>query len=64
MLVLLIALAALVGVTPVANAMPAGSAIEIVFDQFTPVVPKAKGTLRISGRVLNISGRSIDNVSV
>ena len=63
-LALLIALAALVGITPVALAMPEGSTIEIVFDQFTPVVPKVKGTLRISGRVLNISSRPINNVSV
>ena len=63
-LVVLLALAAMVGVTPTAHAMPEGSTIEIVLDQLTPVVPKAKGTLRISGRVLNISGRSIDNVSV
>ena len=44
--------------------MPEGSAIEVVLDQFTPIVPKVKGKLRISGRVVNISGRSIENVSV
>lgn len=63
-LAVLITVAALAGVAPSAGAIPANSQIEIVLDQFTPVVPKPKGTLRISGRVLNISGRSIENVSV
>lgn len=60
----LLSTAALAGGATPARAIPADSQIEIVLDQFTPVVPKVKGTLRISGRVLNISGRSIENVSV
>ncbi|MSO27202.1 MAG: hypothetical protein EXQ60_03945 [Candidatus Nanopelagicales bacterium] len=60
----LISIAALVGNAPISQALPADSEIEIVLDQFTPVVPKAKGILRISGRVLNISGRPMESVFV
>lgn len=63
-LAILISVTGLVGMAPISQAIPVDSEIEIVLDQFTPLVPKQKSTLRLVGRVINISGRPIENVSV
>ncbi len=43
---------------------PLGSRVAVVLDRLTPVVPTPGDTLRISGRLVNISGTSIDRVSI
>ena len=49
---------------PKASADPLGSAITVVLDTFTPVVPVRGETLRISGRLVNTSSEVIEGVSV
>ena len=46
------------------RADPLGSRVAVVLDRLTPVVPTIGDTLRISGRLVNISGADIDRVSV
>ncbi len=46
------------------QADPLGSQVTVVLDRLTPVIPTPGDTLRISGRLVNTSGSSIDRVSV
>ncbi len=48
----------------VVRADPLGSQVTVVLDRLTPVVPSSGDTLRISGRLVNTSGSSIERVSV
>jgi hypothetical protein len=43
---------------------PLGSQVTVVLDDLTPVIPAPGDTLRISGRLVNTSGTSIDQVSI
>jgi hypothetical protein len=54
----------LVGVPPTAQAVDATPSVTILVDTFTPVVPTADGTLRISGRVVNSSSVTLTSVHV
>jgi len=50
------------GATP-ALANPAGSVVAVVLDRLTPVAPQPGDTLRVSGKLLNSSGSTVNNVS-
>ncbi len=41
-----------------------GDNVAIFVDRITPVVPELDDTLRISGRIVNLSGETLENVSV
>ena len=43
---------------------PLGSQVTVVLDDLTPVIPAPGDSLRISGRLVNTSGTSIDQVSI
>lgn len=49
---------------PKVEALAAGASVNVVIDELTPVVPKDRGTLRISGRVANASPTAIGDVRV
>ena len=47
-----------------ARAFTEGSSVDVVIDELTPLIPRAGGTLTVSGRILNLGSSPIDDVSV